>query len=104
TLLFQLIAYESASDSNPLTIFTVDPVTKMYVNITEEIETNRIIANITLNKELDRELYDAGMDLIFGARDTKGNVIYKTVRLYILDVCDEAPKFERDSYILEIEE
>ncbi|KAL3877421.1 hypothetical protein ACJMK2_035127, partial [Sinanodonta woodiana] len=30
--------------------------------------------------------------------------ISKTVRLYILDVCDESPQFDRPSYVLEIEE
>ncbi|KAL3877544.1 hypothetical protein ACJMK2_035241, partial [Sinanodonta woodiana] len=102
TLLFKLNAY--VSDSNHVTIFTDDPVTKMYVNITEEREANRISANITLNKELDRELYESEMDLKFFLSDAIGNTVGKTVKLYILDVCDEAPQFDRPSYVLEIEE
>ncbi|KAL3877422.1 hypothetical protein ACJMK2_035128, partial [Sinanodonta woodiana] len=56
TWLFTFNATNSGSDYNKMSIFTDDPLTMSYVNITEERYNNTLVANITLNKELDREL------------------------------------------------
>ncbi|KAK3610662.1 hypothetical protein CHS0354_028042 [Potamilus streckersoni] len=87
-----------------MTFFTVDGITSLYVNITQGNETNPTTANVTLNKELDRESLVGGIELKFYLADNRGNVIFKSVLLYILDTCDEPPQFDQLSYTLEIDE
>ncbi|KAK3578217.1 hypothetical protein CHS0354_020586 [Potamilus streckersoni] len=86
TLLFLLRATDSVNPFNEMTIFTNDQETAYYVSIIQLKNTSPAVANVTLKHELDRES------------------LSKSVRLYILDVCDEAPMFDRPSYTLEIDE
>ncbi|KAL3877549.1 hypothetical protein ACJMK2_035246 [Sinanodonta woodiana] len=104
TLLFNLTATGSEHPSNRMTIYGNDAQTNMYVSVTQTRYTSPVIAAVHLTKLLDRELTDGVIDLNFFLNDSIGNTIHKTVKLYILDECDEAPQYDRPSYILEINE
>ncbi|KAK3578224.1 hypothetical protein CHS0354_020601 [Potamilus streckersoni] len=104
TLLFNLTATDSTNPSNRMNIFATGEESSMYVNVTQRGIANRVIADVFLKKLLDRESNEGGIDLKFSLTDTSGNVILKLVKLYILDVCDEPPQYDRPSYTLEINE
>ncbi|KAL3877085.1 hypothetical protein ACJMK2_034840 [Sinanodonta woodiana] len=86
TVLFVLRASDSGNPLNEMIISTSDADTSFYVNILQLSKTSPALANITLKNELDRES------------------INRSIVLYILDVCDEAPVFDRPYYTLEIDE
>ncbi|KAL3877550.1 hypothetical protein ACJMK2_035247 [Sinanodonta woodiana] len=104
TLLFNLTATDSEHPSNTMTIFGNDAQTNMYVSINQTRYKSTVLADVHLKKLLDRESNDGVLELTFFLNDSIGNTILKSVKIYILDECDEPPQYERPSYTLEINE
>ncbi|KAL3877429.1 hypothetical protein ACJMK2_035135 [Sinanodonta woodiana] len=104
TLLFNLTATDSEHPFNTMSIYGNDANTNMFVTVDQTGNTSPVIAAVHLNKLLDRESTDGVLELNFFLNDSIGNTIHKSVKLYILDECDEAPQYDRPSYILEINE
>ncbi|KAK3610664.1 hypothetical protein CHS0354_028046 [Potamilus streckersoni] len=103
TTLFILRGNHTENTDNKMTFNTDSAATAEYINLIPTSNTQTAEANITLKKKLDRELVENFIELIFSLSDIH-DTVYKTVRLYITDVCDEAPQFVRLSYTLEINE
>ncbi|KAL3877554.1 hypothetical protein ACJMK2_035251 [Sinanodonta woodiana] len=101
TFLFELKATDTNNPQNPVTISTFNAQASMYVTVNQ---TNTTTANIYLKVKIDREEHEDGIELQFYAHDTLGNSDLKSIRLFLLDVCDSSPKFIGQPYVFEVNE
>ncbi|KAL3877553.1 hypothetical protein ACJMK2_035250 [Sinanodonta woodiana] len=90
--------------TNVMNFAATDTETATYVNIQQFGYTSLATANVTVKTPLDRETHEEGITLKFTLNDSRGNKIDRNVRVYLLDVCDEVPYFDKPAYTFDIHE
>ncbi|KAL3877426.1 hypothetical protein ACJMK2_035132 [Sinanodonta woodiana] len=90
--------------TNVMNFAATDTETATYVNIQQFGYTSLATANVTVKTPFDRETHEEGITLKFTLNDSRGNKIDRNVRVYLLDVCDEVPYFDKPAYTFDIHE